>query len=151
MIPAKAFRVWERLYRRFSLEPFPAEGSQAAVETTIQPVTDADELLRTHPYASSTLDLSGGAGSYVDVFTVPDNRRWRVLMLKKSDTTLTSRLRVYTRLGVDFSLIAMTTAEVWFLHTFLLDQGDRIQARATGDSGDASRRFDIHYSEEEAY
>jgi len=76
VIPSKEFQIWQRLYRRFSLEPFPAEGSLAGVGTIVVPTTDADRLL-----ARPRITRGIASVTQVEVLlvlTVPLGERWTV-------------------------------------------------------------------------
>jgi len=77
LIPAKQFSVWSRLYNRFQLEPEPAVGSNAFVSPVIQPITDADRLLKTPVIAAETVSVTA-IGSVV-FHTVPLGDRWTLL------------------------------------------------------------------------
>lgn len=75
-IPSKKFAVWDRLYTRFALEPFPA-GVGPDVLKTIAPVTDADELLK--EYGADLQDsasVDAGATASFTVSIVPEGERW---------------------------------------------------------------------------
>jgi len=74
-IPSRALTVWRRLYTRYSLEPFPASVSPD-VSKTIQPITDADELLRV-PAVDITTTGSLTTGEQV-ARTVPEPQRWKL-------------------------------------------------------------------------
>jgi len=74
-IPSRALTVWRRLYTRYALEPFPATVSPD-VSKTIQPITDADELLRI-PAVDITTTPSLTLGEQVGR-TVPTPQRWKL-------------------------------------------------------------------------
>lgn len=75
-IPSKRFEVWQRLYSRFLLEPFPAGRVGPDVSKTITPVTQADELFK-KPVLQA-IDIPSFTGLRV-AHTVPSDERW-VLM-----------------------------------------------------------------------
>jgi len=76
-IPSKQFSVWTRLYRRYRLEPNPAvNGGGPDVLKTIQPFTDADQLLRAEGARTGNVTITGATAFYA--LTVPADRRWLV-------------------------------------------------------------------------
>lgn len=79
-IPSKRFDVWSRLYNRYSLEPHPAIGSLAAVALTVQPITDADRLLRRGDIDVSLFAVV--AQATVTVRTVPAGERWTLYAIE---------------------------------------------------------------------
>ena len=79
-IPSKQFNVWSRLYTRFRLEPHPLVESRAAVAMDVQPITDADQLLR-RPNVERTVFTVTGTGVQL-VRTVPAGERWTVNLIR---------------------------------------------------------------------
>ena len=72
--PARRFELWRRLYRRFLIEPLPAQSTdQPSVLTSIQPVTDADELLVTRRVIRTVVVTS--AAQQEIIYTVPVAKR----------------------------------------------------------------------------
>jgi len=80
LIPAKQFNVWSRLYNRFQLEPFPASGSNAFVSPVIQPITDADRLLRAPDVRIFTVSIT--SMTTVVMATVPAGERWTMTFIE---------------------------------------------------------------------
>ena len=79
LIPSKRFEVWSRLYGRFLLEPWPAEGgSKAAVSAVIQPVTQADELVKRSTVVQGSGQFTASSAEQNVVYTVPAGVRQRV-------------------------------------------------------------------------
>ena len=71
-IPSRSIGVWRRLYTRYSLEPYPASVAPD-VAKTIQPVTNADDLLWRPEIKTDTVEVSV---STIVVATVPTGERW---------------------------------------------------------------------------
>lgn len=75
-IPSRALAVWRRLYLRFALEPGPASVGPD-VAKMIQPVTLADDLLRTPtPKRNQTNPL---VNINFTAYTVPLTEHWTLL------------------------------------------------------------------------
>jgi len=152
MLVSKAFEIWRRLGTRFQLEDQPATGMGVHVATTIFPVTQADELLKTAmTQRTSAVNLDVTAGQFVIVFTVPDDERWRLRSAWRSATTAATQMAV--RVGADFANISLsqTGEDVVANLDMLLESGNEVGMIATDNVGDNSRDMHIVYEFELAF
>jgi len=135
--PAKRFDVWRRLYTRFGIEPFPADGEGPAVSTTIIPVTDADILQSVTRFVGGNMNLSGAAGTFVSSNTVPDGKVWRVKGVHRDLTIAVSLVELGTS-GLNMPVTGLGTAdEFQALPDIRLAEGEQVGMLTTGDGGDA--------------
>lgn len=102
---------------------------------------------------SAAIDISGVAGTYVPMLTVPAGKRWTVNFLMRSLTTANSRLvALDSSQGASTMLEPVGTAETFHYNlNLLLDEGDTLGMLTTGDGGDASKRILAWVIEEAAY
>jgi len=153
-IPSKAFDVWRRLYARFELEPGPVVGSAPEVGTSIIPVTQVDDLLRTPRLIKSALtDLSGAGSLTIAMVTVPAGERWRVITIFRTSTIAGSRVKVIDTEGVNANLSISGTGErmVEPGATMTLDEGWALGMQETGDAGDTSEQLHVWADVEKAF
>ena len=143
-IPSRAIGVWRRLYSRYSLEPYPASVAPD-VSKTIQPVTQADELLRESQVRSETSLIIVDT---VLVVTVPTGERWKLYHLR-ADRTGGDR-------NIDRILIGSTEASL-IVDDFTaagsrnfepqtpypMQEGWRILVRGTGGATDGNWAFGL--------
>jgi len=159
-IPSKLFSLYTRLYRRFALEPYPLQDSTAEVSTTIQPVTQADELLRDVKGVSAvSASISAGVTAWVTVLTVPEGVRWRLVALstfRASGDNLADQLRINDQSeSVEVILEAFTGTAVHAVSigaVKILDQLDTIDVHVNG-TGSGASTFSVQawVEEESAY
>lgn len=155
--PARIFRLWERLYNRFLIEPFPATGEGPAVSTTITPVTDADELLREYRQVeANTGDIDSSTS--VTGLVVAEGERWRVHMFNASQSSgdrtlggigLTS-LHVLNGLKI-IDLASVTEVFQILANELVLEQGDSINVITDGGSTTTVYRVQAWISVEAAF
>jgi len=137
--PSRIFELWTRLYRRFLIEPFPADGAGPSVSTTIQPTTDADELLKIQAGGSVNGDLTASAGSGVTYFTVPNGKRWTLRHIFREGSTANSRVFYQGPGAATVYLSALATAEgVVPVENIVVEQDRIVGMFTTGDAGDAA-------------
>jgi len=136
--PARVFELWRRLYKRFLIEPFPAEGGGTQVSTTIQPTTNADELLRNPTGDSVNLDLTGSAGGTVVAYVVPAGERWTIKHLFREDTAASSQIYLFTGGFTIFFTKLGTDLEPADGLNIRLNAEDQIGMTATGNAGDGA-------------
>ena len=151
-IPSKRFDVWRRLYRRFTLEPEPSVGeSRAGVGTTILPVTQADELLRTQKLTqAAALDLSTG-GSYTAILTAGDQERIILISVWIEATTAATHIQFQPG-GTAFDFDAdATAARNVDLQRLTLEPGESVGLRGTGNAGDSARAANVYYLTEDIF
>ncbi len=147
LIPSKQFDVWQRLYKRYLLEPFPLVGSRAAVGMTVQPVTQADELLRVYRVdVSPNLDLSPASGADVVAFTVPADERWLLTWLQRGATIANSTVTLTDgasgATGI-FLLVFDTAFRIDSSIKIMLSPNSILNMRTTGDAGDTAITMNI--------
>jgi len=149
--PARRFDLWRRLYNRFLIEPFPAESAGPAVSTTVQPVTDADALLRVPTIQNATGDLEVAGGAHVAYFTVPAGKRWNLIWALRGATTGSSQVTIaiapaeMTLFGVGTVVAAQSIVGV------RLDEGDSVGMAATNNAADGAITLQVLYEEEDAF
>lgn len=154
-IPSKRFDIWRRLYARFTLEPAPASGSQAAVGVVVIPVTQVDRLLGVRAAQLVTEDLSPGAGAARGIYSCPVGVRATVLFvsgeLTSSNTQLLARLLI-AGATTDIALTAPGTAfRTYEGNPLTLDEGDSIIWLTTGNAGDSARVAGAIVVEEQSF
>lgn len=142
--------VWIRLLRRYLLEESgpAADEERASVSKMIQPITDADMLLRDFKTASVLLDISGGA---VTAFTVPPKKRWYVSVITKDSTTVNAAGMHLSYQGINCRIMTQTTGgQVVLPPHLVLSEGTLIKADG-GNIADTVIGYAITYEEEEAF
>lgn len=149
--PARIFELWQRLYNRFSIEPVLSD-TGPGVETTIVPITNADELLRVSVMEFADLDLQASAGGNVPAFTVPEGQRWILLSALVPGTTANSQLYVGDG-TLNQSWEPLDTAQRRVsLEGFVIDEnGGVVGMKTTGNAGDAARTIHLFYLRESAF
>lgn len=75
-LPSKLWILWRRLARRFELEDSPPTGLGASVDTSIQPVSDIDDLVADVTIEDQT--LTSVVSAFVAGLVCPVNERWMV-------------------------------------------------------------------------
>lgn len=154
-IQSKSFDVWRRLYTRFQLEPGPSViGGVPEVGTSIIPVTQVDDLLRTAKVqVSGITDLSGGGAFAKRMLTVPTGKRWRVTTVHRTATTGGTRVLIINKPGVSVNVSAVGTSEEMVVigEALILDEGWSIGMRETGDGADTAELVQATFTEEDAF
>jgi len=155
-IPSRALEVWRRLYTRYRLEPFPASVSPD-VSKTIQPITDADALLKV-PSVQSQTTPTLSTGSALTFVTVPVGRRWTLYALTigqvSGDRDITS-LRVVdpvTGENVIYNDHAGATSLIQlFTPAIVLDEGWILAEDITGGTTDGIWTSRVFVQDEAAF
>jgi len=150
------YAIWSRLTTRFLLEPTqPPAGGRPELTTTVVPVTSVDELLQVPTIPAQVAnDISAGAGTFTAYFTVPADKRWRLVSYFRDATTANTRIRINSGAGsVTIPITdAGTASQATVLATpLLLDQTFQIGLDTTGDAGDNNIGMNIYYLEEDAF
>lgn len=161
LIPVKAFQIYSRLYKRFLLEPAPAgTGPSPQLETTIQPITNVDELLRTpkgEGHDSGTIGI-GSSASFA-IATVPAGKRWMlywVFTTRLTGDNLTDAYQfndVSENLLVTYELFtAVANNNREFNNPIPMDEGDSLQVSMSGAGSSTSTiRGRVWVVEEDAF
>lgn len=143
----------KRLVGRFQLETTPRSASfPTQLTPVVVPVTNADELLADHKTIAETADISAASG-WTILFTVPDNKRWTIIVLQRPTTTANTAAYLYraaTAIRHGFQILSTTNA-LEDCYRIVMNQGDRLEALNTNEGGDAARQFILYYEEEDAY
>lgn len=149
--PSRIFELWTRLYRRFLIEPFPADGAGPSVSTTIQPTTDADELLSESLADSQNADLSASAGSGVPIYTVPAGKRWTLKHAFREATIANSRIYMFMQGGTIYLTALGTAEQAVDLSNIKLRDGEGVGMFTTGNGADTAIFLMLVYEETDAY
>lgn len=149
--PSRVFTLWQRLYTRFSIEPIVLDEPPGVV-TLIQPVSQADELLRVSVMTFADLDLQGAAGGNVPAFIVPEGERWILLSALVPATTANTQLYIGDGTLNQSWEAAGTSQRRTALERFVIDEnGGVVGLKATGNAGDAARTIHLFYLREQAF
>jgi hypothetical protein len=139
---------------RFLLEDSPPTGVGPRLGTVIQPITDADALLRELTADTDDVNISGTAGSWVTFKTVPAGKRWKCWMITQQATSSASQLAITMGTpGVEpvIRITESTNDLILFQGPLELDEGWSIVAATSGNGSDSGREHGIIYEEEDAY
>jgi len=155
--PSKRFDIWRRLYTRFLIEPFPAEGASPAVSTLVTPITDADELLLDRGVNRKTEIVS--ATGEVDIFTVAEDKRDNIIAIWLFQATGTFTFNAIIVKDAPSSANNMridsftTTSERIFLPPagFKMDSGWQLTVNVDVHSGAGNLFTAVMVEEEDAF
>ena len=147
---AECFTAFRRLLNRFSVEPSKVPPTPELIPAVF-PITNVDDLLKLPKVERVFADISAASG-YTDYFTVPDNKRWTVYMLRQGPTSSNSKMRVYDPdTSEEFGITALQTAGEAVFHKFPMNQRWKAQLANTGNGSDTNILMEILYEEEDAY
>lgn len=155
-LPSQIFTLWARLIRRFLLEPSLLGGSvHPNVDTTIWPVTDADELLRT-AVISSEDTASLGVGRAI-VATVPAGERWQLYQVnfeRNGGDRNIDRWEISD--GTNFIIVETFTAAGLFQSGVLatpqpMDEGWEVIMQVVGGTSSDTWRIKLFLKREQAF
>ena len=111
MLQSKRFEVWRRMGKLYLLEDQPASGMGTGVMTTVQPVTDVDQLLA--DVLIPEVSFTSVAASWVTMLTIPDDERWIIYRLhvgrSAGDRTI-DQLRIGAGAGINLLLPTFTAS-----------------------------------------
>lgn len=139
-IPSRQLEVWRRLYTRYSLEPWPASVSPD-VSKTVQPITNADDLLA-KPRAELGIGTAAGTGD-LQVAVVPADKRWELeallVRLSSGDSTM-NRIEIRDEsegTNIIIKAFSSSTSEVLpaGLGRIILDPGDSVRVNIDAFTG----------------
>jgi len=155
--PSRIFSLWQRLYSRFLIEPFPAEGGAPSVSTTIQPMTDADELLRAYGLIEASTASFDADGEVIGLI-VPAGERYRVwgysFSRTSGDRSIDATRLADASFGGSMTIEAYTgtaSREVIFPEAVVLEESDGINLIADGGAAATVYRLQVWASVEAAY
>ncbi len=144
------YEMWANLEGRYALEAR-GESAPKLLSDVVVAVADADAALAQDEIQQVLLDLSGTIGNNVEAFSVPDGEEWRIWMVIRGLTIVTSAV-VFTgqRRGGTFNTseitLRLTPAEIIQYDRLTCKQGGGgIGMRATGNAGDDNVVFAIFY------
>lgn len=148
-------RLWKRLQTRFKArrktDTDIDDPEHPILLETVQPITNFDELAKIPVASRVARDISAGAGATVAYFTVPQGERWTLKFFYKEGTTANTQTRVNID-GQDANISVLgTTNAAQALYDLVLEEGDFIGLRTTGDVGDNARTCDLIYVKEDAF
>ena len=130
------FSLMDRLYRRYLLEPLPADQSMPlSVSPVVVPVIQADAVLVDPIFDDVTADISGG-GSVV-FFTVPQNERWMLQWIFRSASSSNTKVTLDVVGAPNNQPLSSngTTEQRIDARGMTLSTGDAIEMDADGATG----------------
>ena len=145
-----------RLVDRFKIVTHPTVQDPMLVGKTIQPVSDADELLKTPDLKTGAITSAVGN---VDLVEVPLGKRWTIIAVDMSrvggDRTVT-KLRIAKSAGGSSVTLATQTAassleSLPLSQKVVADEGWFLAAFFTGGSADGNWNYKILVLEEDAF
>lgn len=141
-IPSQRYSLWDRVLRRFALEPGLPEAAPPAVSRTIIPTFDADLALSSIIFKEATLSLTTTSGTFKQAFLVPANKRWKIVALMHQGTVGSTRFKVKETpdtTSIIFDLSVSVTAQFNLNPVGLwLNSGSAIGLSANGNGSDTS-------------
>jgi len=148
----KAFQAWTRLYERFDLEPSPVEdeGLQPILLSTIQPITDSDELLKVLLVDSTNKNLEASAGTFTAYFTVPTDKRWEVQNITREATTGGTPVKISDGTK-EISIFPFGTGAEARNGLWEMQAGWEIGLNTTGNGADTAIELGILFKEQDAF
>jgi len=156
--PAKRFDVWRRLYSRFLIEPLPAlQGGQPDIATTIQPITNSDELLRDIKLVNKTTSVTG-TGLFSSL-VVPTGKRWNVFCyhidILTGTMTIDACLLLDASQGLGLFLNEFTATQRFVSgvlgHPLQMEEDDEFQPNVDTHSGTGNVQVRAWVAEEDAF
>lgn len=156
-IISRAYRIWERLYTRFSLEPGLPHANPPELLSFILPVTSADELLREYRGRNPTGAVSGN--DIIDVVTVPQGERWTLFAVVAARSTGTFDLDEFRILDASRNenviIESWTPATVHQVNPALwpltIDEGDILRVEVANFVGAGNAILRMWHSTESAF
>ncbi len=142
--------VMSRLVQRLALAPQADQPEETLLQLSPVAVTtlNLDDVLRDGLAQTTTADLSGAAGTYAVLWTVPSTERWYAQYLSQSGTVANSSITIY-RGAIGVMLVTLSTAAKGIaMNRMRLEPGDVIEAYKTGNAGDNSVGHNIFYERE---
>lgn len=136
--------VLARLQRRLGLDLSSSDTLQVAYD--VQPITNADDLLKRIEGSSGNLSFSGGATSWVTGLTVPQDERWTIKSVnfyRNSGDNMVDQIALLSVVTGAYCVIATGTAVASVYATILgvpitLGGGDQVLLHSNGTGSSAS-------------
>lgn len=144
--------IRNRLASRFELAEEPRGRYPFVLLRHVQPITNFDDLLQDETLDMVTLDLTGAG--WVNAWTIPKGKRWRLLALSSPTQTAASGMRLNdgTNTVNLFPTLGQTAGDFkLFGHEYILKEDWLIDVIGSGNAGDGARVYAIWYIEEDAY
>lgn len=148
--PTKQFNIWQRLYQRFLIEPFPVDGEGPAVSMVIQPVTDADALLRNTLLIGVNVDLTAAAGTYVNALSVTLGKIWILKGVWRDVSIANTQIRIDVNDPMNLS-IQSTAEEFVSINDMRLPEGSTLGLVTSGNAGDTAVLIRAIVEEEDVF
>ena len=151
-------RLFTRLYRRFRLTETPGIPEAYPVLRSIQPVTQADTLLRVTKCEQVYSADPGAVTQFLVIATVPNGKRWQVHIVDlegETGTTMATKQLYLQDPGGTIMTLATYTAVRQYIHEFQtplpMDEGWQLLTWLTVYQ--ATKRLDVNlvYYEEDAF
>jgi len=143
--------ILKRLALRFRLRDTPETELPLKLSQLVVLTAQVDDLLQSANVSSITLDLTGAG--IVTFFTVPGGKRWRLLAIRRDQTTGTTAIDIYQGAGKFYRLGSWGTPGEQFLlgKDFILEESWYIAMSGTSNAGDGARGIYIWYIEEDSF
>lgn len=141
------FSLMDRLYRRYLLEPLPAEQTMPlSVSPIVVPVIQADQVLLDPVYDDTTEDITGGG--FTVFFTVPANERWYLQWFFRSASSSNTKVSIDAVTAPNAQPVSRngTTDERIDVRGMTMTTGDRILV--DNDGATSSFSLLINYNRE---
>ena len=133
-----------------------ARGEDVQLSGELVVVLNASDFLYDAQGRASAADLSGGAGTFVTYYTVPVRKRWHITRYWRGLTLATTRVSAQMReqgtdppVKAEIQITTNGTAQESGEMDLVLDPGDSIGMRATGNVGDTGVQLCIAIREED--
>ena len=145
--------LFNRLMRRFLIELSPRDPTSYLVHRSIQPITNADALLRSVQVNHTTCDLTPAAGTGVPIYTVPQGKRATLICIRKPITTGSATVRIRDPVANENQVIVLnqTAENLLTSQSIPLDDGWIVETLTNNNGADGARTFEYLVEEENAY
>lgn len=142
VLPSKRFSLFNQLYERYALEPYPASAEpSSAVSPNLYPVIDISDLYPVERLEAA-LNLDVTAGTFISGFTVPANQRWQLVWIDTDGADANTSLTLRDPGGALVTLTIGSTAIRLLgqeISHIILDAGWEVGQTATDAIGDNAR------------
>lgn len=146
LLTSDDLKLWRKLAERFGSLGAPLEvGYDRTVSRQIMPTVDTRVLDCEPGVLFGNLDLTGAAGTFVSLATVPDDRIYEITAMKVGGTTADGyylQLSPDGTLNYNFGDFAKAEFEDNSMRLFV-PPGWQVGRGATADAGDSSRTLQL--------